>query len=513
VPAEGNAAGEFFCSDVSCLIAAMNDAQTTGGATTINLDPGSYTLTSIDNVPQSGIGANGLPLVISEITINAADAATTIIERDSGAPFFRIFDVAANGSLTLKGLTVRGGVDIGGGILNFGVLNVSDSIITENHGRSDGGGIFNLGRLNLTRSFVILNSASLEGAGILNSGTAVVLDSSISENFRASGAGGISNSGTMTVQNSTINDNTADAAGGVLNSGVMDITNTTLANNGAGFVGGGVVTSSGTLKITDSTISGNFAIALFSFPSTGGGILNRAGGLLEIQNTIVALNTVTATAIPFSIQGPDCSGTITSLGNNIIGDLTGCDISLAVGDLVTDPGLGDFVDDETPGGGHFPLLVSSPAINRGNDDVCSADPVLSTDQLGQSRVGPCDIGAVEFEAALTIGIDVRPQRDPNRINPNSTRNINVALLSAAGFDATLIDPNTVRFGAAGVEAAPIHTRRRDVNGDGQRDLVLRFQIPDLGIECGASSLTLTAQNPAGHPITGSSAIITTGCRQ
>jgi hypothetical protein len=49
------------------------------------------------------------------------------------------------------------------------------------------------------------------------------------------------------------------------------------------------------------------------------------------------------------------------------------------------------------GTGHFPLLSTSPAIDNGNDEVCSADPVLSTDQLGQSRVGTCDIGAIQFE--------------------------------------------------------------------------------------------------------------------
>ena len=59
---------------------------------------------------------------------------------------------------------------------------------------------------------------------------------------------------------------------------------------------------------------------------------------------------------------------------------------------------------------------------------------------------------------------------------NSTKNINVALLSGVDFDATLIDTQTVRFGTTGTEAAPINIGRRDVNGDGRRDLVLRFQI-------------------------------------
>src|SRR5919108_621659 len=57
-----------------------------------------------------------------------------------------------------------------------------------------------------------------------------------------------------------------------------------------------------------------------------------------------------------------------------------------------DPGLGAFTDDGTPGHGHFPLLPTSQAIDAGNDAVCP-----DTDQLGQPRVGPCDIGAIEFQ--------------------------------------------------------------------------------------------------------------------
>jgi hypothetical protein len=64
-------------------------------------------------------------------------------------------------------------------------------------------------------------------------------------------------------------------------------------------------------------------------------------------------------------------------------------------DLTGDPGLGPFTDDGIPGHGHFPLLPGSPAIDAGNDAACPA-----TDQLGQSRVGRCDIGAIEFEGAL-----------------------------------------------------------------------------------------------------------------
>src|SRR5262249_37153009 len=136
-------AAQFFCSsgNVTCLIAAINQANKHPGADTINLAPGTYTLTSADN------DQNGLPIITGKITINGEDAATTIIERDLGAPGFRIFAVAVNGKLTLNGLAVVGGGQIGlfgtvgGGISNEGSLTINRSTIKSNGGAS-GGGIF-----------------------------------------------------------------------------------------------------------------------------------------------------------------------------------------------------------------------------------------------------------------------------------------------------------------------------------------------------------------------------------
>src|SRR4051812_25456298 len=63
------------------------------------------------------------------------------------------------------------------------------------------------------------------------------------------------------------------------------------------------------------------------------------------------------------------SARVTSLGNNLIGNPAGCDVSLQPGDLTGDPGLDVFTDDGTPGSGHFPLLPTSQAIDAGSDDV------------------------------------------------------------------------------------------------------------------------------------------------
>src|SRR5262249_15362893 len=61
-------------------------------------------------------------------------------------------------------------------------------------------------------------------------------------------------------------------------------------------------------------------------------------------------------------------------------------------------------------------------------------------------------------AFLPVIIDIKPSptvnpNNPRPINPTATGVVPVAILSTAGFDATTVDPSTVRFGATGTEAA------------------------------------------------------------
>jgi hypothetical protein len=59
---------------------------------------------------------------------------------------------------------------------------------------------------------------------------------------------------------------------------------------------------------------------------------------------------------------------------------------------VANPILGPLTDEGFPGRVYFPVQPTSPAIDAGNPQ--SYPP---TDQLGQPRVGTCDIGAIEFQ--------------------------------------------------------------------------------------------------------------------
>jgi hypothetical protein len=89
----------------------------------------------------------------------------------------------------------------------------------------------------------------------------------------------------------------------------------------------------------------------------------------------------------------------------------------------------------------------------------------------------------------------------------------VAIFSVNGFDATTVDSSTVRFGATGAEAAPVRVALRDVDGDGDLDMVLRFAIPETGITCGDTSASLTGQTAQGLSIIGSSPIKTVQCKK
>jgi len=353
-------AAEFTCAsgNVACLIDAINQANANGQANRINLRRGTYTLTAVDN------DENGLPIITSPLTITGREAETTIIERHTSAPPFRILNVAAAGTLTLQGLTLRnsgGGLISGGGINNSGNLSLIDCILTGNSGAGLGGGLFNSGTVTITNSSIDHNGAVV-GGGIYNrEGTVTIAKSSIVKNNGLKGVAGI------------------------LNESIMSLTNTTVAMNGPPSIGPGGIDNFGTLILQNTTVAGNHGGA-FTGP---GGIENGGRGTLIVQNTIIADNNDTPPAPPPGV--PDCFGPVTSLGNNLIGDLSGCDINLLPSDLTGDPGLGNFTDNGKPGNGYFPLLSTSQAIDAGNNAVC-----FRRDQLGKRRVGPCDIGAIRF---------------------------------------------------------------------------------------------------------------------
>lgn len=68
-------AGEFFCAsgNVTCLIAAINEANGNGEENTINLAAGTYIVTAVNNTED---GANGLPSVTGNLAITGKGSET-----------------------------------------------------------------------------------------------------------------------------------------------------------------------------------------------------------------------------------------------------------------------------------------------------------------------------------------------------------------------------------------------------------------------------------------------------
>ena len=113
---------------------------------------------------------------------------------------------------------------------------------------------------------------------------------------------------------------------------------------------------------------------------------------------------------------------------------------------------------------------------------------------------------------IPVQISIRPGSSPKTISPGAQEAIPVAILSSPSFDATTVDPATVRFGPAG--ATPIGSPRvADANNDGIPDLVFQFASAATGVLCGDTSEVLTARTLSGKSIQGSEPIVTVDCKK
>lgn len=403
---------DIAAGDVDALIAAINAANANGpGADVINLETGTYTLSEVDNqyvyvVNMDGQditwggGPNGLPPVLGDLTINGNGS---FIQRALDAPNFRLFMVA--GKLTLNAVTLLHGRltdpsivfagTMGGAIFNANELILNDTTLANNKA-SAGGAIANRGPAGGASLFYVTitdNQATQDGGGIYNSGysSLIVENSTISYNNvgdpEVSGqglGGGISTNGSGTVNihaSSIIGNQTTDnglGGGMYVISGLgllVDISRDSTISNNYAHQGGGIYSGSSTFRLTNVTLADNLGAGIFT-----------GNGTLSFQNVLLSNNqggncvTLSPQATNYVSQGNNLD-TDGSCNLQTIHDIDNVSAQIAP--------LGD------NGGPTLTqaLLQSSPAINAGNNAVCSAH-----DQRGASRQDNCDIGA--FESAL-----------------------------------------------------------------------------------------------------------------
>jgi VCBS repeat protein len=176
---------------------------------------------------------------------------------------------------------------------------------------------------------------------------------------------------------------------------------------------------------------------------------------------------------------------------------SGVSILLGRGDGTFEPAQ------EFPTGTGTESLAVADFNNDGRMDLATANHETST----------VSVLINDSSAEALVQIDIKPADPRNRINLRNNASIRVAVLTRGGFDATDVDPTTVRFGRSGTEAAPIHFALKDVDRDGNTDIVLRFKTRRTGIACGDTTASLSGKTFGGQRIKGADFIRTVGCKR
>lgn len=340
-----SAGGAAVSTNVPCsasgagLVAAVSAANAAGGGT-INLASGcTYSLASANNMTDGG---NGLPVVVSPITVNGN--GTTIAGNSS---HFRIVEVlgAEGGALTLNGITITGGkvMGPGGGLFNNeGAVSLNRSVVTANFSGMGGGGIATgtigtgpVGVLTLNNSEVSWNTVPLSengggGGGILNHAGTLTLNSSTIDHNSGPGGGGIASgpgngntegSSLVTLNKSVISDNTAiggpfAGGGGIANGGTLVSNNTVITGNTAPGSNGGGLLNHAEATLNKTVVAGNSALDdSDGNTGIGGGIANFNFGIpgapeptLVVNNSQVTGNAVSEDGLGGGIANPDFFG-------------------------------------------------------------------------------------------------------------------------------------------------------------------------------------------------------------
>ncbi|MEW5987667.1 MAG: choice-of-anchor Q domain-containing protein [Chloroflexota bacterium] len=371
------------------------------------------------------------------------------------------------GTVTITNSTLQGNVATlysGGGFYNYlGTVVAQGSTFTGNNGGSQGGGGFNSGGTVTISQSTLTGNVSRTGSGVGSAGGVLTIDgSAISGNTAVFSGGGLYSGGELILTRSTVTDNVTWYGGGIhyngLSGGRFTIRDSAIVNNQAINYGGGLYLLNGSGVLINSTIAGNVATvyggaiystaALSVYHSTlSGNTAEFGGGIYWLNNTITLQGTILA-ANAATWSYPDCSGTITSNGYNLVGDNSGCAFNAATGDLVgtaaapLDPLLGPLQDN---GGATWSLapLPGSPAVDASDPAACLDDQGnnLATDQRGYVRpvdgtadsLALCDLGAVEYGSAAQIEFDLAVSPSVLATCAPATAQYSVTLSVPGGF--------------------------------------------------------------------------------
>jgi hypothetical protein len=270
-------------------------------------DPGYNPTTGVFTITLT----SGELLIKQNLTIaGPTDRSVTV----SGRGHSRVFEVAKQDTVTLSGLTISNGFVVsalaksgydttngdGAGILNHGMLTVSNCALSHNTasygsaGSADGGGINNDGTLTVSNSILSYNAAG-GGGGIYNErGGNLTVNNNCIVSYNS--GGGIYSDGTATISGCQVLNNTGILGGGIANTAMMTvsgcvISGNTAATSRAGELGeGGAIWASSTYYTTNSLTISGCTLSNNSSTGEGGGIYVGNGTVNVINGTTLSGN-------------------------------------------------------------------------------------------------------------------------------------------------------------------------------------------------------------------------------
>lgn len=546
-----------FCNAHCSLREAVVAANATPERDVIVLPQGRFTLSRNGTDDTAALG----DLDLSEpVTVRGAGWGRTIVDADG---MDRVFDVVGSPKVTLTGLRVVGGSsDDGGGIRNAGTLRLVNVLVRGSEATGGGGGIHSDGAavvvrgsriagntagtygggirissgsltlvdsrvtgnqapgndgggmllgddvpLTATRTVIAGNTAGSDGGGIYGARLTIV-DSTIRGNTAAAKGGGIEVFGPSSITGSTISGNHADSGGGIRQtSGVIPpdliVDRSTVSGNTADGHGGGIEVSGTTpmLTIEATTITGNRADHdSAGDPGNGGGIAQSGSATVEIERSILAGNQDGSLAVG---EPEECSGSVTSLGYNVVGHDEGCGYADDPTDLVGEffgsgeiaPGVRPLADNGGRAATHA-LLKGSPARNLipGGHAACGGK-----DQRGVPRPqqGGCDAGSYEYVTCLGVVVNRVGTKGSDTLIGTTERD---GVLAFAGADLIVTKGGGDGVCAgAGDDTVRLGSENDRVRGQGGNDNLLG-QAGNDALDGGAGRRDRCRQGPGSGPL-------------
>lgn len=370
-------------------------------ATVINCQNVAYTLANLEVLQLHDLKLWQCPGTENR---GSLDLHSVRVENSAGPSAIRNYGVFTAFSSTLAGnyadLNAPGGAALYNATSGSAVL--LSSHFEGNLASRDGGVIHNLGHLEISVCRFVQNAAGSRGGAIYNRGELRVELATFDGNEGSDGGAIYHSLGqALVTQSGFVRNNVGGAGGAIWSSAPLQLVNSTVSGNQATF-GGGLYGAgeANALYLANSTITQN-SVSSYERPTIvkGGGLYGAA----ILRNTILAQNK------NISGSGLDCYAGLYSQslseGNNIIGVVDGCGLSLSQSDSAGSTRRPLFprllpLDETTWYPPFHPLDASSPAVDHGNTRGCRmplTQVLLRADQIERTRHQgtACDAGAIE----------------------------------------------------------------------------------------------------------------------